>query len=398
MTLSRADQSLLAQWWFTIDRVLLAAIFITMAAGLVISLAASPSVAVSKGLTAFHFVQRHILFAAIGTVLILVLSLQSPAGIRRFALVVLIGSFAGLVAVQFWGVTANGAQRWLRILGYSLQPSELAKPAFVVLSAWAFAQSQLRKDMPGLPIAIVLFILFGGLLILQPDIGQTLLISIVWGALFVLAGLSIIWVISLGICAAAGIVAAYFALPHVRFRIEQFFSPVQEETSQLARAYRSFIEGGFLGRGPGEGTIKTSLPDAHTDFIFAVIAEEYGVAACLGLLALFAVMVYRALIRAVRERDLSNRFAIAGLALLIGFQALINMGVNVGLLPAKGMTLPMISAGGSSMIGVSVALGMLLGLTRRRADNQDVNLPVFSPTEFGRIDAAQTQMTGQNQE
>ena len=240
-------------------------------------------------------------------------------------------------------------------------------------------------------IAIVLFVVFAGLLVMQPDIGQTSLISIVWGALFILAGLSLVWVASLAVCAAAGMSIAYFAWPHVRFRIEQFFSPVQDETSQLAQAYRSFIEGGFLGRGPGEGTIKTSLPDAHTDFIFAVIAEEYGVATCLALLALFAIIVYRALIRAVRERDPSSRFAITGLALLIGFQALINMGVNVGLLPAKGMTLPMISAGGSSMIGVAFALGMLLALTRRRADNHDVNLPVFSPTEFGRIDAGHTQ-------
>ncbi|MGI9410458.1 MAG: FtsW/RodA/SpoVE family cell cycle protein, partial [Hyphomicrobiaceae bacterium] len=294
------------------------------------------------------------------------ISLQSPSGIRRLALVLYLASVAALVAVLFWGVEINGARRWIRIAGVSVQPAEIAKPAFVVLAAWAFAEWQRRRDMPALPVAIAVFTVFALLTVLQPDLGQTVLIAMVWGTLFVLAGLSLVWVGVLAGLALAGFGVAYLSLPYVRDRISQFIDPVLDARSQVGQAYQSFVSGGFFGRGPGEGSIKTTLPDAHNDFIFAVIAEEYGVAACLALLALFAVIVFRALARAVLEPDLANRYAVCGLALLIGYQALINMAVNVGLLPAKGMTLPMVSAGGSSIIGVSITLGMLLAISRRR--------------------------------
>ena len=366
MTLSREDRSLLTDWWFTIDRVQLYAICALMAAGLVISLAASPSVAIKKELPAFYFVQRHALFAMIGLALIFVMSLQSPATIRRIALTLYGISLVSLIALQLWGVEINGAQRWIFIFGVSVQPSEIVKPAFVVLSGWAFAEAQKRKDMPALPIAIGLYVILAVLLVLQPDIGQTALITAVWGTLFLLAGLSLAWFLAFAIAAVVGAFFAYSSLPYVRQRINQYFAPIVDEHSQIGQAIRSFVDGGFLGRGPGEGTIKTTLPDAHTDFIFAVIAEEYGVLTCLALLGLFAFIVYRALARAVIEDDVGIRYGISGLALLFGYQALINMGVNVGLLPAKGMTLPLISAGGSSMIGISITLGMLLALSRRR--------------------------------
>ncbi len=379
MSLSRADRSVLTHWWFTIDRLQLTAIGALLVSGLVISLAASPSVALAKDLPAFYFVQRHAVFAIAGATLILALSLQSPEGVRRTALVLFVVAIAGLVAVNLWGLEANGARRWLRLLGVSIQPSEIAKPAFVVLAAWAFAESQRRRDMPGLAIAIGLFVVLAGLLVMQPDIGQVVLITAVWGTLFLLAGLPLTWAAALAAVALGGLALAYFSLDYVRARIDQFFASEIDARSQIGQAYKSFVEGGFFGRGPGEGTIKTTLPDAHTDFIFAVIAEEYGVAACLALLALFGVIVYRALLRAVGEPDLRIRFATAGLALAFGYQALINMGVNVGLLPAKGMTLPMISAGGSSMVGISITLGMLLALTRRRPRPGGVRLPRDQP-------------------
>lgn len=380
MSLSRADRSLLTQWWFTVDRMQLTAISVLLVTGLVISLAASPSVALNKELPAFYFVQRHAIFAIIGATLILALSLQSPAGVRRTALVLFLLSVLGLAAVQFWGVEANGARRWLRIAGVSVQPSEIAKPAFVVLAGWAFAESQRRRDMPGLMLAIALLAILAGFLALQPDIGQTMLVTAAWGTLFLLAGLSLYWVGALGVAAIAGLGLAYIGLDYVRSRIDQFMGGEIDARSQVGQAYKSFIEGGFFGRGPGEGTIKTTLPDAHTDFIFAVIAEEYGVAACLLLLALFAFIVYRGLLRAIAEPDLRVRFATAGLALIFGYQALINMGVNVGLLPAKGMTLPMISAGGSSMIGISITLGMLLALSRRRPRSDGNGIPQAPPS------------------
>jgi cell division protein FtsW len=365
MRFDRQDKSLIADWWFTVDRVLLAAILVLMGVGVIVSLAASPAVADSKGLEAFYFVKRHVVIVLAGALLMVTLSLQSPRMIRRIALVTFLVSIAAMVYILVAGETVNGARRWVRVMGLSLQPSELAKPAFIVLAAWAFAEWERRRDMPALPIAITLYAGFLGLLALQPDVGQSFLVTVVWGALFLLAGLSFVWVAALATLAVAGLLAAYVTLPYVAARIDVFLSADAAATSQVARAYESFRIGGLFGRGPGEGTIKTVLPDAHTDFIFAVIAEEYGVIACLALLALYGLIVFRALVLAIKAQDLSIRYAASGLALLIGLQALINMGVNVGLLPAKGMTLPFISAGGSSLIAVSLTFGMMLSLTRR---------------------------------
>ena len=371
MRFDREDKSLIADWWFTVDRVLLAAILVLMGVGVIVSLAASPAVADSKGLEAFYFVKRHVVIVLAGALLMVTLSLQSPRMIRRIALVTFLVSIAAMVYILVAGEAVNGARRWVRVMGMSLQPSELAKPAFIVLAAWAFAEWERRRDMPALPIAIALYACFLGLLALQPDVGQSFLVTVVWGALFLLAGLSVFWVVGLIALTVAGVVVAYFTLPYVAARIDVFLSADPAATSQVARAYESFRIGGLFGRGPGEGTIKTVLPDAHTDFIFAVIAEEYGVIACLALLALYGLIVFRALVLAIKAQDLSIRYAASGLALLIGLQALINMGVNVGLLPAKGMTLPFISAGGSSLIAVSLTFGMMLSLTRR----EGVRLP-----------------------
>jgi len=375
MRFDREDTSLLADWWFTVDRLLLTAVFVLMGVGIVVSLAASPSVALNKDLSAFYFVQRHVIIVCIGAILMLLLSAQSPRTIRRVALALYIICIGTMVYVFATGEEINGARRWLRIAGLSLQPSELAKPAFVVLSAWAFAEYERRRDVPALPVAIGLYIVFVVLLLMQPDVGQSLLITLVWGALFVLAGLALVWVVVFFGLALVGFGMAYLVLPYVQDRVHAFFFPVSGDNSQIERAFNSFKEGGFFGRGPGEGTIKTVLPDAHTDFIFAVIAEEYGIVACLALLALFMFIVFRALIQAISSEDLSMRYAVCGLALLIGGQALINMGVNVGLLPAKGMTLPMISAGGSSLIAIAITFGMMLGLTRRRRTMADVGVP-----------------------
>lgn len=365
---SRADRSLLTDWWFTVDRMLLTCVFVLVVLGVVISLAASPSVALAKDLPAFHFVNRHAMFAAGGIVGILGVSLLSPRGVRRLALGVFGIAIVLLVVIAVSGETINGARRWIRLLGFSFQPSEVAKPAFVVLTAWAFAEMQRRRDVPALPIAIALYALLAGLLVIQPDVGQTLLVTLVWGALFLLAGLPLPWAGAFAGLLTGGLAIAYTSLAYVRGRVDAFFAGAYSETSQMGRAYHSFVQGGFFGRGPGEGTIKTNLPDAHTDFIFAVIAEEYGVIACLGVVCLFAVIVFRAFVRGLAIEDLDVRYGIIGLALLVGLQALINMGVNVGLLPAKGMTLPMISAGGSSIIGMSLALGMMLALTRARPE------------------------------
>ncbi len=380
MRVSRADRSRVAEWWFTVDHVLVGAILAIVGAGLVFSLAASPAVAIRKGLPTYYFVERHFLFSAIGMLIMLAVSLFSPRGVRRLALVMFLVAIGGMIAVHFIGLETHGARRWLSFGGHSLQPSEFAKPAFVILTAWLFAESETREDMPAVPLSILLAGIFAGLLLSEPDVGQTLLVIMVWAALFYLSGQPLLGAGIVGVCTALGFAFAYSSFEHVRFRVDKFLAPTPGDYSQLDRAIKSFSEGGFLGRGPGEGTIKTVLPDAHTDFIFAVVAEEYGVIACLVLLGLFAFVVMRALLKAAREPDAATRLSIQGLALMFGLQALINMGVNVGLLPAKGITLPFISAGGSSMLAVSITLGMLLALTRRRADVARLKKPRVLPS------------------
>jgi cell division protein FtsW len=380
MRVSRADRSRVADWWFTVDHALLGAILAIVGAGLVFSLAASPAIAIKKGLPTFYFVERHVIFSAAGVVMMLAVSLCSPLSVRRFALALFVSAIVGMIAVHFFSPEIQGARRWLSFFGHSLQPSEFAKPAFVILSAWLLAESHKRKDMPTIFIAIFLVVMLAGLLLAEPDVGQMLLIIAVWGSLYFLSGQPLLGAVIVGICGALGSAFAYTTFDHVRLRFDRFISPTPGDNSQVDRAIQSFSEGGFLGRGAGEGTIKTVLPDAHTDFIFAVVAEEYGVVACLVLLGLFAFVVMRALRAAAREPDRATRLSIQGLALLFGLQALINMGVNVGLLPAKGITLPFISAGGSSMIAVSITLGMLLALTRHRPDPARLKKPRLGPT------------------
>jgi cell division protein FtsW len=368
MRVSRADRSRVADWWFTVDHMLLGAILAIVVAGLVFSLAASPAVAIRKGLPTYYFVERHFFISVAGVLIMLAVSLLSPRGVRRLALFLFLAAIAGMLAVHFVGPTINGARRWLSIGGHSMQPSEFAKPGFVILAAWFFAESQARKDMPAIPLAVLLALLLAALLLSQPDVGQTMLITIVWTALYFLAGQPLLGAGIVALCGLLSFGYAYMTYDHVHKRVDRFLSSTPGDYSQIDRALRSFSEGGFLGRGPGEGTIKNVLPDAHTDFIFAVIAEEYGVVVCLALLGLFGFVVMRSLFRAAQEPDPAIRLSIQGLALMFGLQALINMGVNVGLLPAKGITLPFISSGGSSMLAISILLGMLLALTRRRPD------------------------------
>lgn len=381
MKIQRSDQSRFAAWWFTVDTALLSGFAALVGVGIVLSLAASPAVAAKKGLPLYHFVERHLLFAAVGSAIMFAVSLLSPTGVRRLALGVFAAALGGLIAVQVFGVELNGAKRWLSIAGFSLQPSEFIKPAAIVLFAWLFSEAVRRPDVPALPIAGLLWLLVAGLLAVQPDVGQTVLLSFTAGALYFLSGLPLIGVAVLAALGLAGLAGAYAVFPHVAARIDHYFAQGSAaDNSQIARALQSFAEGGFLGRGPGEGTIKSVLPDAHTDFIFSVVAEEYGAVACLALVALFAFVVLRALLAARREPQPFIRLAIQGLSILIAAQALINMGVNVGLLPAKGMTLPFISAGGSSLLGLSLTAGMVLALTRRRADaHAFIRQPEYAP-------------------
>ena len=363
---SRAQPTPLSEWWRTVDRLTLAALGALMLGGIVLCLAASPPVAARLGLDPFHFVNRQVFFLVPAAAVLVATSFLPPREIRRFALIVFMVSLMLVAATPYFGAEIKGARRWLVILGVNVQPSEFLKPAFVILIAWLFGELGKRPEMPANTVALVLLVAVIGLLVLQPDFGQTMLITLVWGALFYMAGMRFIWMVGLGATAAIGLTTAFYTVPHVAQRINRFLDPSSGDTFNIDIATESFVRGGWFGRGPGEGTIKRILPEGHTDFVFAVAAEEFGVVLCLSLVALFAFIVIRALIKAMHNSDPFIRFAAAGLAILFGLQSTINMAVNLHLMPAKGMTLPFVSYGGSSLISLAYGMGMLIALTRER--------------------------------
>jgi cell division protein FtsW len=363
---SRAQRTTFNEWWWTVDRPTLAALVALMLGGIVLCLAASPPVATRIGLDPFHFVDRQVIFLIPAAAVLIATSFLSPREVRQVSLIVFAVSLILVAATPHFGAEIKGARRWLVILGVNIQPSEFLKPAFVVLIAWLFGESAKRPEMPANLIALVLLMIVVTLLVLQPDFGQTMLIALVWGALFYMAGMRFIWVIGLAATAGAGLITAFYTVPHVAQRIQGFLDPSAGNSFNVDIATESFIRGGWFGRGPGEGTIKRILPEGHTDFVFAVAAEEFGIVLCLILVALFAFIVIRALAKAMHNDDPFSRFAASGLAILFGLQSTINMAVNLHLMPAKGMTLPFISYGGSSLISLAYAMGMLVALNRER--------------------------------
>jgi cell division protein FtsW len=365
--ISRDRRTPLSHWWWTVDRLLLAALSTLILGGIILSLAASPPVATRIGLDPFHFFNRHVMFILPAFAVMIGISFLSPRQVRRSALIMFAISVVLLAATLVFGAEVKGSRRWISIAGISIQASEFAKPAFVVLVAWLFSESARRPEMPATSLALAALLLVVALLVLEPDFGQTLLVLMVWGALFFMAGMRMIWVAGLAGASLAGLFSAYLLVPHVARRIKRFMDPASGDTFQVDMATESFVRGGWLGQGPGEGTVKRILPDSHTDFVFAVAAEEFGIILCLALVALFAFIVIRTLKTAYRTEDLFTRFAASGLAILFGMQSAINMAVNLHLIPAKGMTLPFISYGGSSMISLAYGMGMLLALTRQRS-------------------------------
>ncbi|MGH6811928.1 MAG: FtsW/RodA/SpoVE family cell cycle protein [Methylocella sp.] len=363
---SRAERSALANWWWTIDRLILAAVGALMVSGLVLTMAASPPVAERLGLSTFHFVHRQVLFLIPAVAVLVATSFLSPRQVRRVALFVFLVAMTLIIVALLYGHEIKGSRRWI----FGIQPSEFLKPAFVVLVAWAFSEAGKWRDVPANLLAVLLLLMTIVPLILQPDFGQTMLVSLVWAALFVVAGLHWFWVAGIGGAGLGGALLAYKLVPHVRTRVLEFIDPGASggmvDTFQVDTALDSFLSGGWFGKGPGEGTIKRILPDAHTDFIFAVTGEEFGVLACLLIVAIFAFIVLRGLFMAARNKDPFCRFATAGLAMLFGLQGAINMAVNVHLIPAKGMTLPFISYGGSSLISLGLAIGLLIAVMRKR--------------------------------
>jgi cell division protein FtsW len=365
---SRAETGIISNWLWTVDRALLGAIAALMVGGILFGLAASPAVAERLQLQTFHFVHRQAVYLVPAICVMLAVSFLSPRYVRRVALGLFVVALMLVVATLFFGAEVKGARRWISLgpLG-TIQPSEFLKPAFVIVAAWAFSEGSRRSDMPGTLLALAVLPMTVVPLVLQPDIGQTMLIATVWSGLFFLAGLHMLWVFGLFGSLGIGMVLAYKFVPHVTARINRFLHDKGTQDSfQVDAAMESFSSGGFLGKGPGEGTVKRYLPDAHTDFSFSVIGEEFGIIVCLMLVALFAFVVLRSMVLASRTADPFCRFAAVGLAMLFGTQAIINMSVNLNLIPPKGMTLPFISYGGSSLISLALGMGFLLAVTRRR--------------------------------
>lgn len=363
---ARADNSLLARWWWTVDRWTLAALLVLIGVGAVMAMAATPPVAEKLGLDPFYFVRRQMSLLPIAITIMLATSLLDLQAVRRLAALVLLLSIVLLAATFVVGAEIKGARRWINLPGFSLQPSEFVKPSFAVISAWLLALQRRRVGTPGDLIALMLYGLVLGLLLLQPDVGMAFVVTAIWFAQYFLAGLRILWAIALGGAAAAALAGAYFVFPHVQSRINRFLDPQSGDTYQVTRSLEAFTNGGLAGRGPGEGTVKTHLPDAHSDFVFAVAGEEFGLVACLIIVVLFGFVVLRGFGRLLGENSLFALLATAGLLVQFGLQALINMGSTLHILPTKGMTLPFISYGGSSLLALSLGMGFMLALTRKR--------------------------------
>lgn len=367
MKTSRTDRSRLGNWAWTVDHVVLFGVSALIVAGFVLSLAASPSVAARLSYDQYHFFERQLLFIVPSVLTMIGLSMMSASQVRTAGFALFGVAFVLVIATLFFGIEVKGAKRWLHFGSFSLQPSEFLKPAFVIVSATLFAWRP--KGRPALPVLlnVGLFVGSAALLVMQPDFGQTFLITAVWGTMFFMSGVPLGWV---GLLSAAGLTAAFTAyqfVPHVASRIDRFLDPSSGDNYQIDRALEAFRDGGIIGLGPGEGSVKRILPDAHTDFIFAVAAEELGLLGCLFIVFVFALIVMRGLTRAYAAEDSFVQMAATGLIVMFGLQAFINMAVNVNLLPAKGMTLPFVSYGGSSMIAIAITMGMILALTRKRA-------------------------------
>ncbi|MBI1340317.1 cell division protein FtsW [bacterium] len=366
---SRTNTSPFAEWWRTVDKGLIAAALILIGGGLVLSMVASPAAASRIGYSdPYYFFYRHAAFAAVATMVLFAASLLDERWVRRLAVVVFIVGFVLMAVVLLAGHEAKGAQRWIRIGGSTFQPSELVKPALIVAAGWLLSQ---RRRYPGGPWEVVAFCFYAatmGLLLLQPDVGQAVLLSAAFGAVFFVSGLSWIWGMGMASGGVALAFGLYHLLPHVRRRVDSFFSPSGFDTYQVDKAHEAIERGGAFGVGPGAGQVKFDLPDAHTDFVYSVLGEEFGLVWCVALIIFVAVITVKGIMSAANHPEPFPRAASVGLFTMFGLQAAINIAVNVSLIPPKGMTLPLVSSGGSSLIGSALTLGLAFALLRRPPD------------------------------
>ncbi len=362
--ISRADDSIFGRWWWSVDRTMLAMLAPIILIGMIVLMAAGPTAAARLNIANdFHFPIRQSVFLAPAILAIIGVSFLSPLQARRLGVLIFVGAILLMGTTVVFSGSVNGAARWVDLGLFTLQPSEFAKPGFVIAAAWMLAEGARDPRFPGGAIAMGLYAVFAGLLLMQPDFGQWALVTAVWAVMFFIAGWSWLWIALLAGVGIAALTAGYFLSAHVAARIDGFLKPGATETYQVDRAIETIANGGIVGRGDAS-PVKGALPDAHTDFIFAAATEEYGLAIGILIIALFAVFVARAFFVAASRRGVFAQCAVSGLAAMIGFQAIINIGVSLRALPAKGMTLPFISYGGSSLLATGLAVGLIIALTR----------------------------------
>lgn len=371
ITFSRKSHNRFSNWWWTVDKTLLGLVSGLMLLGIFLTFSASPSVAHRVGLGSYHYIYRQCFFVPIAFCIMLFLSMQNLKFIRRFASIGYLIAIAFTIATLFWGEEIKGAHRWIKIFGFSLQPSEFIKPTFVIVAAWLFDAQRQYSEIPGTWISVILFVLTAGLLIAEPDIGMTFVVSAIWFFQLFLNGLPIIWIVGICLLGIGSAFVLYFALPHFHTRVQQFITSENELSYQVRKAFDAFQSGHFLGRGPGEGVAKLSIPDAHTDFIFAVAAEEFGFILCTLIIAVYAIIVIRSMVVSMKDHNFFIILSASGLAASFGLQGIINMASSLHLMPTKGMTLPFVSYGGSSVIASAIGIGMLLAITRKNAHSED---------------------------
>ena len=371
---ARTDKSVLGNWWWTVDRWLLVSWGSLIIIGMVLMLSAGPPAANRIGVESYHFVMKQVLFIPLALTVIFSLALLPPKWIKRIAVIGFLFFLILTFLTLFIGIENNGARRWLKIASFSIQPSEFVKPFLIVFSAWMYSLQKNNERFFGNVITMFCLLLFCGVLLAQPDIGMTMLIVSVWSIQYFISGVSIYFVIVIVSIGIAVSISSYFFFPHVASRIDRFLDPSSGDTYQVKQSILAFNNGGLLGRGPGEGRVKETLPDAHTDFIFAVAGEEFGLLLCISIIILFSFIILRTLMKIIYEENIFIVLSVCGLSVQFALQASINMASSLNMIPTKGMTLPFISYGGSSLLALSIGMGMILSLTRRGQNDERIGV------------------------
>ena len=361
MNITRSDRSQLALWWWTIDRYLLSSFFILMMFGILLVMASSQHLAENLNIPSHYFTIRHILYGALSIPIIIFFSILNERQIKIICILGIIITAVLLFVILFDGEKIKGAQRWFYIGGFSFQPSEIGKPLYVVFNAWLLSLWIEKNKFPGWMWSIASIVLLSSLLLLQPDLGMTIVMMFTWGFQLFITGIPLILILCLIIAFPIFMIFSYQHFDHVKIRIDNF---LEGKTYQVSKSLQSFESGGFWGKGPGEGFYKKSLPDAHSDFVFAVAAEEYGALICSVIIIIYGLIIIRSFYYTINNNNLFFILAIGGLAFQFGFQSLIHMASNTDLIPTKGMTLPFLSYGGSSLLASAITAGIILSLTK----------------------------------